>query len=226
MKPTLNTIIVGAGGVASYMLPALNNSFELNAVLVDGDILETHNLDRQIFSKKDIGKNKAAALIAHNNFRDVVPLEEYIEDDFCFKHRDAVDGCDLVICLVDNHPARRAALTIAREAKIPILICANEYSTSQVQYWHPELGEEIAPDVRYPEIATSDHGSPINCTGEALESTPQLAIANQVSAALGNMLVWQWHGSTKHDIEAVLGHEVIEIQTTFSKVETITLNDL
>ena len=31
MKPKLNAVIIGAGGVTSYMLPALKNTFDLTA---------------------------------------------------------------------------------------------------------------------------------------------------------------------------------------------------
>ena len=234
MKPKLNALVIGAGGVASYMLPALNNSFDLSGYLIDGDILEKHNLDRQIFGAKDIGKFKAPSLLKHHKITGMEPINEYIEMDFPFKHTEALqDDTALVICLVDNHPARRAALNIAREYHIPIIICANEYATSQVLYWHPDTDENFAPDIRYPEIATSDKGSPINCTGEVLESTPQLAIANQVSAALGNMMLWQWHGTEGHIENSPDEDEVqapdwapVEFQTTFSKIESITLHDL
>ncbi len=39
-KQKLHALIVGAGGVTSYMLPALKNSFDLQVTLIDGDILE------------------------------------------------------------------------------------------------------------------------------------------------------------------------------------------
>ena len=48
-KPKLNALIIGAGGVTSYMLPALKNSFDLEANIIDGDKLEKKNLDRQLF---------------------------------------------------------------------------------------------------------------------------------------------------------------------------------
>ena len=58
-KPKLNAVIIGAGGVTSYMLPALKNSFELEATIIDGDKLEKKNLDRQLFRNNMIGEYKA-----------------------------------------------------------------------------------------------------------------------------------------------------------------------
>ena len=94
---------------------------------------------------------------------------------------------DIFICAVDNHPARRDLLHASKEMNKPCLIMANEYSTSQAMMYVPDIEAQypmINPMLRYPEIQTSNTGSPISCQGDALESTPQLAIANQVSASL------------------------------------------
>ena len=83
--------------------------------------------------------------------------------------------------------------------------------------------QKIDPYARYPEIETSNEGSPIRCQGEALESTPQLAIANQVAASFANYLIWSWfcegYGNTSDTFNPV------EFQSTFSRMETITLAD-
>jgi molybdopterin/thiamine biosynthesis adenylyltransferase len=223
-KPSLTALIAGAGGVASYMLPALARSFELKGILMDADKLEEHNLDRQIFNKSHIGKNKAIALRQYHNLKGLLPLPEYIENDFVLRNRDGLKDIDVVIVLVDNHPARRACILTAEELEIPILLCGNEYETSQAIYYHPDMHEDLKPQARYPEIMTSDEGSPVNCTGEALESTPQLAIANQVAAGLGNYLLWLWHGDGHYKAHTTLGHEPIEIATTYSGTRTIKIN--
>ena len=207
------------------MLPALHNSFNLTGLLVDGDILEEHNLDRQIFSEDQVGEHKAIALVNHHKLN-LNQETEYLDEGWYYRNKDECEEFDIVICLVDNHPARRAALFIAKECGLPIVICANEYTTSQAMYWHPEFGISSAPDTRYEEMRTSDAGSPIRCTGDALESDPQLAIANQHSAALGNYLIWLWHGSNPFDMYAPMGHEPVEFQSTFSRTETITTADL
>ena len=64
MKPKLKAVIVGAGGVTSYMLPALKNSFDLHLTIFDGDRLEKHNLDRQLFRNNQVGEFKARALLS------------------------------------------------------------------------------------------------------------------------------------------------------------------
>lgn len=228
MKPKLNALIVGAGGVASYMLPALNNSFDLDGFLIDGDKLEKHNLDRQIFSNKDIGRHKVDGLIRHHRIKKLKGLSIYVDAgfDLDFRHNYPEFVPDVIIALVDNHPARLVCCQMAEFFNCGLIIAANEYSTSQAMYWHPVLGDELIPTIRYPEIETSQSGSPINCTGDALESDPQLAIANSMSASLANYLIWLWYGNKgSYDIKKLKGFEVIEYQTTISKIQTITLND-
>jgi len=228
MKPKLNALIVGAGGVASYMLPALNNSFDLHGFLVDGDKLEKHNLDRQIFSNRDIGKYKVDGLIKHHKIPNLKGLATYVDSGFelDLKYYHKNFNPDVIITLVDNHPARSVCCQMAEYFQCGLIIAANEYSTSQAMYWHPRLGDNLLPSVRYPEIETVISGSPINCTGDALASDPQLAIANSVSASLANYLIWLWYGNKgSYELQDLKGFEVIEYQSTISKIQTITLDD-
>ena len=83
MKPKLNAVIIGAGGVTSYMLPALKNSFDLTATIIDGDKLEKHNLDRQLFRNNAVGQYKAVALLKQYNFRknEGHAVREYFSED-------------------------------------------------------------------------------------------------------------------------------------------------
>lgn len=230
MKQKLSATIIGAGGVTSYMLPALQKSFDLSVVLYDADKLETKNLDRQLFRTSDVGKFKADALLRANNFRksNAQSVCSFFEEDMLdTEYRTHFgDDCDVIICAADNHPARRAAIHASNIMKKPLIIAANEFATSQAFFYDPQYAieyQKIDPYVRYPEIETSNEGSPIRCQGEALESTPQLAIANQVAASFANYLVWSWfskgYGNTSD------GFNPIEFQSTFSRMETITLDD-
>jgi molybdopterin/thiamine biosynthesis adenylyltransferase len=230
MKQKLSTTIIGAGGVTSYLLPALKRSFDLSVSLIDGDRLEVHNLDRQLFRNSDVGKSKAEALLRANLFRksEGLAVTTYFDEDLLDTEYRLLFGskCDLIICAADNHPARRAAIFAANTMEKPLIIAANEYSTSQAFFYDPKYKVEyqkIDPYVRYPEIETSNEGSPIRCQGDALESTPQLAIANQVAASFANYLIWCWfsqgYGNTSDEFNP------IEFQSTFSRMETITLAD-
>lgn len=232
MKPKLNAVIIGAGGVTSYMLPALRNSFELHATIVDGDILEKKNLDRQLFRNNMVGQHKCVALMKQYNFRkdEGQAIRSYFDMDMLeTEYKYWFVNADVIICAVDNHPARLACIEASKMLRKPLVVCANEYHTSQAFFYCPALADnmnlfKLDPLARYPEIATDKSGSPMSCQGLALESEPQLAIANQLAAGFGNFLIWTWFGM-EHDDET-LTYKPVEFQSTFSRMQTTTIDDI
>lgn len=110
-----NVLIVGLGGVGGYALETLVRSGIYNLTIVDGDIVELSNLNRQIISKRDvIGRPKALAAQARTleinpdvNLR--VIIEFISEDNFSLLNIDSfdyvIDACDdlnLKILLIKN----------------------------------------------------------------------------------------------------------------------------
>lgn len=69
------TVIIGAGGTGSYVLPLLLEHYDSDRykehaiLLIDGDVLEERNLTRQGFYNEDLNKNKAEALVSHYDKR-------------------------------------------------------------------------------------------------------------------------------------------------------------
>lgn len=110
-----NVLIVGLGGVGGYALEALVRSGIYNLTIVDGDIVELSNLNRQIISKRDvIGRPKA--LVAQARTLEINPdvnlkvINQFIsEDNFSLLNIDSfdyvIDACDdlnLKILLIKN----------------------------------------------------------------------------------------------------------------------------
>lgn len=111
----VNVLIVGLGGVGGYALETLVRSGIYNLTIVDGDIVELSNLNRQIISKRDvIGKPKA--LVAQARTLEINPdvnlkvINQFIrEDNFSLLNIDSfdyvIDACDdlnLKILLIKN----------------------------------------------------------------------------------------------------------------------------
>lgn len=221
--PEINPFIIGAGGVASYLLPVLIKTFPIpNLWLRDADKLEERNLDRQLFSPDQIGQFKAEALILNSQDRILgnnkgsvstkawsteetepdnahdqrhtrigTPASERAPNEVPHEHRWQAqttwftegeippDKADLIICVADNHTARRAALEACESADIPCIIGGNEYYDSQALWVDPkDLNTPRDPRERYKEIATDTSQDPIRCQGEEQITHPQLAIAN------------------------------------------------
>src|SRR5436309_2567856 len=55
-------VYIGAGGIISQVAPTLVRKGIGGIVLLDGDVVEPTNLNRQRFYTKDLGENKAIAL--------------------------------------------------------------------------------------------------------------------------------------------------------------------
>lgn len=110
-----NVLIVGLGGVGGYALETLVRSGIYNLTIVDGDIVELSNLNRQIISKRDvIGKPKALVVQARtleiNPDVNLKVINQFIrEDNFSLLNIDSfdyvIDACDdlnLKILLIEN----------------------------------------------------------------------------------------------------------------------------
>jgi len=60
-------LCIGAGGIVSQIAPTLARKGVGELVLLDDDLVEASNLNRQRFYEKDIGRNKARALLRTYN---------------------------------------------------------------------------------------------------------------------------------------------------------------
>ncbi len=119
-------VCVGAGGLVSHIAPTLVRKGIGGITLLDDDIIESSNLNRQRFYLKDLGRNKAISLaenlqsecIATTEIRGVaMRLEDALEQ--------RVDlACDVAVCGVDNNPARVAAARFFRSKGVPVIFAA------------------------------------------------------------------------------------------------------
>jgi molybdopterin/thiamine biosynthesis adenylyltransferase len=94
--------------------------------LLDDDIVEASNLNRQRFYPKDLGRNKAISL-AENLQRECIAATEV--RGIAMRLEDALErridlACDVAICGVDNNPARVAAARFFRSKGIPVIFSA------------------------------------------------------------------------------------------------------
>ena len=119
-------VCIGAGGLISQIAPTLVRKGIGAVTILDDDVVEPSNLNRQRFYAKDLGHNKAYALVenlvaecVHNTILTAYPLlvEEVIDSGIDLR-------CDVAICGVDNNPARIAASKYFRELRIPVIFTA------------------------------------------------------------------------------------------------------
>ena len=111
-------LCIGAGGLISHIAPTLARKGVGRLTLIDHDIVEASNLNRQRFYAGDIGKNKAIAL-ARNLTRECIIETEIVGIPMYFEEAVEVGidlSCGIAICGVDNNPARVAASRYFRKA--------------------------------------------------------------------------------------------------------------
>jgi len=92
-------LVIGAGGIGSYLIPILSRAGIYKIQVNDDDIVESKNLLYQNFKEEDIGENKA--LIMENQYTNVDSRPYKVLTEKQLK------GFDLVICCADNLDVRR-----------------------------------------------------------------------------------------------------------------------
>ncbi|MGA2149262.1 MAG: ThiF family adenylyltransferase [Bryobacteraceae bacterium] len=116
-------LCIGAGGLISHIAPTLVRKGIGRITLLDDDVVEPSNLNRQRFYIKDIGKNKALAL-AENLEREYIAATEI--RGLAFRLEEAIArgidlSCDVAVCGGDNNPARVTASRYFRLKGIPVI---------------------------------------------------------------------------------------------------------
>lgn len=91
-------LIIGAGGIGSFLVPLLDKTGLYKLTVSDPDTVERKNLTYQNFGQEDVGKLKVMAM------RDRFVLSP---SKYPILTEEQIMGYDLVVCCVDNLSARR-----------------------------------------------------------------------------------------------------------------------
>jgi molybdopterin/thiamine biosynthesis adenylyltransferase len=121
-----SVLCIGAGGIISQIAPTLVRKGIGKITLLDDDIVEPSNLNRQRFYIKDMDENKAIALARNLQPECIVATEMRgypIRLEEAIARRIDLD-CDVAICGVDNNPARVLASRYFRAKNIPVIFTA------------------------------------------------------------------------------------------------------
>jgi predicted dinucleotide-binding enzyme len=186
----MKIVIVGVGGVGTRLareLPMYVSRAHAGSeiVLIDGDIFEEKNLDRQDFdAERGIGTNKAAmwadeikkrypklAVTYHDQFVTTANVAEMIPEGAT------------VFCAVDNHASRKLLsdhVSVMRDGTL--ISGGNDYHDGNVQVHVRKEGEDVTPPITYlhPEIEHPADKNPaeMSCEERAASGSPQLQFAN------------------------------------------------
>ncbi|MFR5586044.1 MAG: HesA/MoeB/ThiF family protein [[Clostridium] scindens] len=120
-----SVLVVGAGGLGCPVLTALAEAGVGRIGIMDGDVVERSNLNRQyLYTPSDIGKRKAACAGAWlQRFRPDIEFEISGRNvaDPGRMGKEIASSFDLVICAVDKVKTRLLINRLAKEAGKPLI---------------------------------------------------------------------------------------------------------
>ena len=98
-KDKRKILIIGVGGIGSYLTPLLHKTGLYDLSISDPDIVEEKNLYYQNFNTSHLGKTKVNCIVENDviGVRNPYPILTDIQ----------LKGYDLVVCCADNLDARR-----------------------------------------------------------------------------------------------------------------------
>ena len=115
--------VVGCGGLGGYIIEMLARVGIGALTLIDGDVFEESNLNRQLFStEKNLGDPKAKAAATR-----VTAINKNVKTEYhhMFIHEEnglsLIGDCQIVIDALDNVPSRLILQSLCKEKKIPLI---------------------------------------------------------------------------------------------------------
>jgi len=191
--------IVGCGGVACCLVTSLLQTAEFmlgkpTIHLWDGDKFEKKNIARQFLANGNEGGNKADVFASHFTKLYSGSLVSHPDWFHQFAHEFIPDS--LIICVSDNHAARRYCRDAARDFNVPLISGANETDSGEAWVWLREFeGTPADPWIRYPDLHKDvgvDPIRPVGCASDtAFADNPQIPAGNFMTAA---GIMWLVHG--------------------------------
>ena len=166
-------LVVGCGGLGGHIIDMLTRLGIGFLRVVDGDVFEPSNLNRQLLcSTAVMGTSKANAAVAHirqvNPDVNAEPAAFFMTED---NVRDLIAGCDVVMDALDNIPGRRILAAACAQAGIP-------YIYGAIQGWVAQAAISMPGDGVIEKLFPQDT---VIRDKSVLSFTPALCAAMQVS---------------------------------------------
>jgi len=170
---TKRILVVGCGGLGGHIIDMLTRIGVGSLRVVDGDVFDPSNLNRQLLSEVALlGTSKAKAAADHirrvNPDVSVESVEAFMTEENALQ---LVAGCDAVMDALDNIPSRRILARTCSEASIP-------YIYGAIQGWIAQAAISMPGDGLITKLFPEDT---IISDKSVLSFTPALCAAMQVA---------------------------------------------
>lgn len=179
-----NTCVVGAGGLGNFVGLGLAYSGFRTITFIDPDVVETTNLNRQVFLYDAIGLSKAEILSERLNKLfgiDAKPLVTYFSIDTDISPYDVIFDC------VDNFETRIVLSEKSKDQNTVLISGGANVDAGQVVVYDPRQGSETPAEllglydiVDKREIETYQRAG-VSCVYQA---NPAVIMTNQIIAGL------------------------------------------
>ncbi len=166
-------LVVGCGGLGGHIVDQLARIGIGSLRVVDGDVFEESNLNRQLLSSVPLlGISKARAAAEHiarvNPEIAVEAVEAFLTEE---NAAELLDDCDMVLDALDNIPSRKILAAACSEAGVPYVYGAIQGWVAQAAISTP--GDQLIEALYPEEIEISDKS--------VLSFTPALCASLQTS---------------------------------------------
>ncbi len=115
-------LVVGVGGVGSYAIEALARTGIGHLVIMDSDVVEASNLNRQIMATYEtIKTSKTQAMkeriLSYNDNIEVTCVDGFFDESTC----DVIAGCDFVIDAIDTVTSKFLLYKTCKKYQVPFI---------------------------------------------------------------------------------------------------------
>jgi len=140
-------VVIGCGGLGGYVIEELARLGVGNLVLIDSDVIEEHNLNRQILSTAHV-LGRAKVDVACERVRTINPAVNVTPLKTLFFHdngRELIEGADVVIDGLDTITDRLELAQICHEMSVPVVHGA-------IGGWYGQIATQMPGDNISPQI--------------------------------------------------------------------------
>ncbi|MAS26436.1 MAG: molybdopterin-synthase adenylyltransferase MoeB [Oceanospirillaceae bacterium] len=152
-----HVLVVGLGGLGSPVVQYLAASGVGKLTLVDDDLVELSNLQRQpLHSSADVGKSKvqsALESVAALNPEVHVNALQVRADDEWFREQLSAENINLVIDCTDNAAVRYALNRVCLQAGVPWISAAAVGVSGQITLFNPADSDSPCYACLYPQLS-------------------------------------------------------------------------
>ena len=166
-------LVVGCGGLGGHMIDQLARLGVGQLRVVDGDVFEESNLNRQLLSETALlGSSKARSAAEHVRRVNPDVTVEAVEAFLTASNvRELISGCDIAMDALDNIPSRRILADACAQAGIPYVYGAIQGWVAQAAVSMP--GDSLIGKLFPEEVALRDKS--------VLSFTPALCASMQTA---------------------------------------------